>query len=47
MKRAHDFFRAASLPLPATNLLCRIVGTRFLKANTETVLAKVLATTQK
>ena len=47
MKCAHDFFRAASLPLSVTNLLRRIVGTRFLKANTETVLARVLATTQK
>jgi hypothetical protein len=47
MKHAHDFFRAASLPLSVTNLLRRIVGTRFLKANTETALARVLATTQK
>ena len=47
MKCAHDFFGSASLPLSVTNLLRRIVGTWFLKANTETVLARVLATTQK
>ena len=45
MTRTHAFFRVASLPLSIANLLRRIVGTQFLRASTETILARVLATT--